>query len=60
MFDIDALTTAPIAERDEAWRALRWIYQNGMQPDHIRPEWVSQVLSDAFGPVRAGEVSRQD
>jgi hypothetical protein len=43
---IDRLTE----QRDRAWKALRFVYRNGMHTD--RPAWLDPIFSDAFGPER--------
>lgn len=40
------------AELERAYAAIRWIYQNGMQPDHSRPKVVSDVCNEAFASYR--------
>lgn len=49
-------TPAPDAMREaleNAYAALRWVYRNGMKPDHDRPADVSAAFSDAFAHERA-------
>lgn len=53
-----------VDQRDRAWKALRFIYRNGLMTDPDRPRWVTEIISDAFGPDRkmrsASEASRQE
>lgn len=46
------------ARIDRAWKALRFIYRNGMNVD--RPQWLSDIISDAFGPEREGGPNKAD
>ena len=41
------------SEREEAYAAMRWVYENGMRPDYDRPQRVSAAFNDAFASVRA-------
>jgi hypothetical protein len=48
----DSVSEELKAELEEAYAALRWVYQNGMKPDHSRPSWVSGVFNEAFASYR--------
>ncbi|API58507.1 hypothetical protein BSL82_03625 [Tardibacter chloracetimidivorans] len=50
----DALRSAStiIRQRDEAWRALVWVFRNGFRHSSECPPEVNMAFSDAFAPER--------
>lgn len=46
------------AERKEIYAAMRWVYEHGMVPSPLRPQWVSNAFNAAFAYHRIARAAR--
>jgi hypothetical protein len=42
-------------QKNKFARALRWVFKNGMHPDHSRPQHVNEAFNEAWEGHRAND-----
>jgi hypothetical protein len=56
--DADAWTRVSMQiqhQKNKFARALRWVFKNGMHPDHSRPQHVNEAFNEAWEGHRAND-----